>query len=445
MDKYRTIKDAVIEEANKRNIKTWELIISEGKSVSASAFRHEIIKEASSFSSSLSLRVIVGNKEGSASTQDLSKDEIPSLFERAYDNALSSDEKDDIVLFAGGLEYPKKESFDYLNYDIKKIKEIALKNHEEVYLKDKRVIDGSTCSAAYGKSIRYYASSNALELFDSNDDAYVMANCKVSDGVDIQNAYSIKEGLIDNVDLTDGVDKAISQLSPKKINSGTYNVVFNQDCMQQILDTFFSVFTGKSSYYGLTRYKCREGEKVASEKVTIIDDPLYPEYRVCSTFDGDGYPCEKKRVIENGVLNTLLYNLEYGTKCNKKSTGNGFRSAINGSAGITSYSFYIKPSENTLEDLFKSSEGGIYITQMKGFHAGANSISGDFSIESAGFIIKDGKAEEAINEFTVSGNFYSLLENVLLVANDLEFDVTLSSQRMGSPSVLVKDLSISGK
>ncbi|MDY4066577.1 metallopeptidase TldD-related protein, partial [Bullifex sp.] len=295
------------------------------------------------------------------------------------------------------------------------------------------------------KSIRYYASSNALELFDSNDDAYVMANCKVSDGVDIQNAYSIKEGLIDDVNLTDGVDKAISQLSPKKINSGTYNVVFNQDCMQQILDTFFSVFTGKSSYYGLTRYKDREGEKVASEKVTIIDDPLYPEYRVRSTFDGDGYPCEKKRVIENGVLNTLLYNLEYGTKCNKKSTGNGFRSAINGSAGITSYSFYIKPGENTLEDLFKSSEGGIYITQMKGFHAGANSISGDFSIESAGFIIKDGKAEEAINEFTVSGNFYSLLENVLLVANDLEFDVTLSSQRMGSPSVLVKDLSISGK
>ena len=51
------------------------------------------------------------------------------------------------------------------------------------------------------------------------------------------------------------------------------------------------------------------------------------------------------------------------------------------------------------------------------------------------------QADEAINEFTVSGNFYDLLENVLMVANDLEFDVTLSSQRMGSPSVLVKDLS----
>ena len=60
-------------------------------------------------------------------------------------------------------------------------------------------------------------------------------------------------------------------------------------------------------------------------------------------------------------------------------------------------------------------------------------------------LLESGTNELEILEFTVSGNFYKLLENVVEVANDLEFDVTLSSERFGTPSVLVKDLAVSGK
>ncbi len=188
-----------------------------------------------------------------------------------------------------------------------------------------------------------------------------------------------------------------------------------------------------------------EGEKVASECIRIVDDPLYPGYRCQASYDGDGCPVYTKDVITDGVLNTLLYNLEFAARCGKKTTGNGYRSAASGNGGITSYSFYIAPGNESREEVFRKAEGGIYVTEMKGFHAGANAITGDFSIESAGFRIRDSKVCEPINEFTVSGNFYKLLEDIVEVANDLEFDVTLSSQRMGSPSILVKDLSISGK
>ena len=445
MRDYHSLMTYFANRAKDYKIDDWEMIISEGQSVSASAFKHEIIKEASSFSSYLSIRVIVEGKEGLSSTQLLSNEEIDNLIERAIDNALLYDKKEKPLIYDNNLTYPEIEKNEELNYSIIDIKDCALNALENVYNKDSRVIDGSICSAAYGKSIRYYASSKCIELIQSSDDAYVMSNCKVSDGIDIQNAYSVKEGNIKKQDVSDGVEKALKQLNPKKIKSGCYNVIFSPDTVEQILNTFFAVFTGKSSAYGLTRYKDRENQKVASEKLTIIDDPLYKDYRMQSAFDGDGHPCFTKSVIENGILKTLLYNLEYGSKCGKESTGNGYRSAISGVSGITAYSFYIKPSDISLEELFKMCDGGIYITQMKGFHAGANDITGDFSIESAGFLIKDGKADEAINEFTVSGNFYKLLEDIVEVANDLEFDVTLSSERFGSPSIMVKGLSISGK
>lgn len=445
MNKYHELMINTSNICKKNNVDDWVLIISDSVSVSANSFKHEIIKEASSFSSALSIRVIKNGKEGCASTQLLESSEIDSLVERAIDNATLYDKTEKPIIFDEKVSYKEIEKLTELNYNLSDIKKLALKALETLYQKDNRVIDGSTCSAAYGKSIRYFASSKGLELIQSSDDAYLMANCKVSDSSDIQNAYSVKEGLINNADITDSVDKAIKQLNPKKIESGCYNIIFSPDTMNQILDTFFSVFTGKSSAYSLTRYKDKEGERIASEKITIIDDPFYAGYRMQASFDGDGHPCYTKNVIENGVLKTLLYNLEYGSKCGKASTGNGYRSAISGASGIASYSFYIKPSELSLEELCKICNNGIYVTQMKGFHAGANAITGDFSIESAGFRIRDSKVCEPINEFTVSGNFYKLLENVIEVANDLEFDVTLSSERFGTPSVLVKDLAVSGK
>ena len=82
---------------------------------------------------------------------------------------------------------------------------------------------------------------------------------------------------------------------------------------------------------------------------------------------------------------------------------------------------------------------------MKGFHAGADAVSGDFSIESSGFIISHGKVEGPVQGFTVAGNFFQMLKDIQAVGDDLEFDVTLSSFRTGSPSVLVSGLSIAGK
>ncbi len=444
MEKYRELKETIAAEALNLPITGWELIISESEDVSATAFKGEIIKEASSLSSAMAVRVIASGFEGTAMTESLDGGEIKGLLARAYDNAVTGEKKVTSPLFEGGEDYPAKESFEEMSVTLRDVKSAALNNLSAVIGADKRVSDGSTCSAAYGRVLKYYASSNGLELSDHLDDCYVMANAKVSDEDDIRNAYCVKEGDLSE-DVTDAVSKAVRSLHGEKAAGGKYDIVFSPDSMQQILDTFFSVFSGKSSAYELTRYKGREGEKVASGCITIIDDPLYPGYRCQASYDGDGCPTYTKDVIRDGVLNTLLYNMEFAARCGKKSTGNGYRSPASGNGGITAYSFYIAPGKESLEDVFRKAEGGIYVTEMKGFHAGANDISGDFSIESAGFLIKDGKADKPVREFTVSGNFYELLEKAVAVADDLEFDVTLSPNRFGSPSVFVRDMSVSGK
>ena len=88
---------------------------------------------------------------------------------------------------------------------------------------------------------------------------------------------------------------------------------------------------------------------------------------------------------------------------------------------------------------------GIFVTELKGLHAGANAITGDFSIESAGFLIKDGKLGEAVRSFTIAGNFFKLLSEITAIGNKVETGLSLGFTVFGSPKVLIKGMSVAGK
>ena len=79
-------------------------------------------------------------------------------------------------------------------------------------------------------------------------------------------------------------------------------------------------------------------------------------------------------------------------------------------------------------------------------HAGANPITGDFSLSSTGFKIENGKKTVPIKGITVSGNFLQLLKDISSIGEDLKFNpVALSAHRCGSPSVLVKGITVAGQ
>ena len=103
--------------------------------------------------------------------------------------------------------------------------------------------------------------------------------------------------------------------------------------------------------------------------------------------------------------------------------------------------FYLVPGEKTLHELLADMGDGLMITDVSGLHAGANPISGDFSLLAKGFVIRDGKQADPVERVTVAGNFYQLLKDIRAVGSDLEFP----GSPIGSPSVDAGVLSVSGK
>ena len=84
---------------------------------------------------------------------------------------------------------------------------------------------------------------------------------------------------------------------------------------------------------------------------------------------------------------------------------------------------------------------GLVITDVSGLHAGANAVSGDFSLLSKGYTIENGKKGRAVEQITVAGNFYAMLKNIRAFGCDLEFN----GSPIGSPSVDVGEMNVAGK
>ena len=82
---------------------------------------------------------------------------------------------------------------------------------------------------------------------------------------------------------------------------------------------------------------------------------------------------------------------------------------------------------------------------MSGLHAGADPVSGDFSLQSAGFLIENGVKTKTVKSFTVAGNFYDLLKNIQAVASNVELPSAMGTTNFGAPSVLVQGLTVAGK
>ena len=148
---------------------------------------------------------------------------------------------------------------------------------------------------------------------------------------------------------------------------------------------------------------------------------------------------------EKGVLNTLFHNLKTAHKAGVVTTGNAAKAGFNGAVGVCPFTMYIAPGTVTEDALLRQAENGVYIDFVTGLHAGANGITGDFSLQSAGYLIEGGRKGAYIKGFTVAGNFYELLKKITAVADNVRLPMALGMTAFGAPSVLVDSLSVAGK
>ena len=228
--------------------------------------------------------------------------------------------------------------------------------------------------------------------------------------------------------------RTVALLGAKKVPTQEAPVVFDPDAARSLLGAFAGCITGDAIYRRSSFLVDKLGEKVASELVTIVDDPLIVSGPGSRPFDGDGLPARRNVVVSGGTLQTYLLDTYSARKLGMKSTGSA-ASATGTGAGVSN--FFLQPGKTTHDEIVRSTKRGLYVTGMMGF--GFNAVTGDFSRGALGYWIEDGELAYPVSEITISLNFRELLARIDAVGDDLDL-----KSGVASPTIRVSSMTIAG-
>ncbi|MBQ9774059.1 MAG: TldD/PmbA family protein [Clostridia bacterium] len=445
---FEQMKNALVAAAERAGLSQYEIYYRRSESVSAETLKDEISAFSSSVGGGICFRCIVDGKMGYASGELMTEEAMGELVTRAVSNAACIDSEDEPFIFAGSPVYAKVNTGEVRLAEASVIRDNALRLQRDVYAQSEKVSDGTQSVAMSNVlEVRLY-NSNGLSLSNRVGVSGAYANAVVREGEEAQEGFEFAEGE-DYEKLSHlparVVEEAFGKMGAAVADSGKYDIVFDGREFRNFLSVFSAAFSAKNAQLGLSLLAGKEGESIAAPCVNVIDDPMREGTPMQTPFDGEGVATACRAVIENGVLKTLLYDLTTAKKAGVASTGNGQKGSYAAPVAIAPYNFSLEAGDASLDELLGKVGTGIYITECKGFHAGADSVTGDFSIESAGFMIRDGKRAEPVKSFTVAGNFFELLKKIDTLGDTVRWGIPMGFTVFGAPDVLVRDMSVAGK
>ncbi|MCS6957261.1 MAG: TldD/PmbA family protein [Aquificaceae bacterium] len=229
-------------------------------------------------------------------------------------------------------------------------------------------------------------------------------------------------------------ERALLMLKAKPAPAGTFTVVLSgQAGGTMIHEAVGHGLEADLVQKGLSVYKDKIGQKVASELITVVDDATFENHNGSFVVDDEGVPAQRTVLIEGGYLVGYMYDRLTAIREGKESTGNGRRQSYAHIPMVRMTNTYIASGKDNPEDIIADTKKGILVVKMGGGEV--NTVTGDFVFEvMEGYMIENGKITYPIRSATLIGNGPKALQNVDAVGWDLGWSIgTCGKDGQGVP------------
>ena len=180
-----------------------------------------------------------------------------------------------------------------------------------------------------------------------------------------------------------------------------------------------SIQQGRSFWAG------QADQKLFSDQLTIVDDPLRVRGLASRHYDGEGLASRKMTVVEAGVVREVYVDTYYGRKAGMTPTTGSASNRI------------VQPGEGDLAAILADVGECIYVTSWLG--GNHDDTTGDFSFGLRGHAIEDGEIGPPIGEMNITGNLKDLFASLVRVGDDpWVFSTTLT------PTMVFEGVQFSG-
>jgi TldD protein len=205
--------------------------------------------------------------------------------------------------------------------------------------------------------------------------------------------------------------------------------------------------------------KGKIGEKVASEKVNIIDNPtmgqgknfnLPYELFGCYFVDDEGIPSQKTIIIEDGILKGYLHNLETSSRMDTFSNGHGRSSSFSSRPQVRMGFTLIEPGDWSIDEIIHDTKNGLLCEDFQ--YGYTDPSTGNFQFKCKfSYKIENGEKKELMRDVSLSGMILEVLNKISAIGKEVDYSDGMcgkggQSVRVcdGGPYIRIEDITVGG-
>lgn len=394
----------------------------------------------------IAVRVLKDRRMGFSFSTSLEKDAIQHMCEKALEIARFAHEDPH-------LEFPSYGSHLYSDVDTYDSKGLArpLQEKVELALELERLTRAQDARIQLLRRASYSEVDAQVMLVDSSGESlrfqktlfHIGAVPKAESNGDAQMGWhSMHSCDFEGLNLAETARRAAQSatelLGAKPCITLRCPAVLRADAVLELIDFLSSSFSAEKIDKRQSLLGGKQGERVVSDQITLVQDGLLPGGSRTAPFDAEGIPSRKLALIESGFFQNAIYDCAMARKLGGEPSGSALRSLktppMIGISNLT-----LQNGKKSFAQLLEGIDRGVVVTQLQGLHT-ANEVTGDFSLGASGFWVERGKISHPIKGFAVAGNILDLLRKVTDVGNDTDI-----AGHLRAPSLRVSELSVGGQ
>lgn len=391
----------------------------------------------------LGLRVFVGRRSASVSSND-PREDVAALAERAVAIARVAPE-DPYARLADPADlataWPDLDLIDPVMTEVSDLEGFA-RRAEAAALGVSGVTRSGGASAGAGIGGFALVTSTGFEgaTLGSSTSFSVTAIAGEGTGMERDYDYSAVRHRAD-LDDPDAIgrsagERAVRRLNPRKVDTRRVPVVFDPRTAGSFASYLASAANGQSVARKTSFLREKLGQRIFREGVRIVDDPLRRRGLRSRPFDGEGVAARPLTLVEDGILMSWVLDTATAAELGMKTTGHASR-GTGGPPSPGTTNLHLAAGTASPAAMIGAIKDGLYVTDMIG--SGVNMVTGDYSRGCSGYWIENGELAYPVAEITIAGNLVDMFAS-LTPANDLVF-------RYGTdaPTVLIEGLTVAGR
>ncbi len=418
-----------IEEANKLGAEFVDIRV-EDYNENFIMIRDGVVDEISnSIIKGAAIRVIYRGAMGFSSTNNLSEETLLKALRSAISMARSMAGKTNVKLYTLPSKYdvvelkldkdPREVSFEEKVEDLLRIDKGLHEFSDRIKTVTIRYADIIGRTIYVSSEERYIEQPYSYTWFytwATGKEADVSASARIELGT--CKGYTLFEKYPHDVIVEKLGNRVVRQLKAKTPKGGVFPAVLAPEVVGVFTHEAFGHLAEADLTVSGSILNGKIGEKVASELVTIIDDPTIPDAYGTFKYDDEGVETRPVTIVENGVLKELMVDRLFAAILGTDPTGNARAEDYNVPPLIRMRTTYIKPRDMSLEELLEDIKFGYYLVSFRG---GQANLDGTFQVGiQEAYEIVNGEIGEPVRNMSISGNTIETLKHVDGVGKDFQ-------------------------